>query len=257
MIKNILISFFCIIIITGTITGSFLFLYFAIPSRKAASTIQLPTSVEDNLEIEAEDTEEDEGTSTTYVADVYQSLTLRESPSSNAKEIVGLPPMTHMEIIEYVSGTNYAYLALGTTVTANPVSNYCVLKVYQDLQSNVKVESISEINILDIETREDVDDNILGGWTIRDSGKAGSLGSEEAQSSFEKAMSEVIGVGYNPIQLLASQLVNGTNYIALARGRVAGADDTPELYVIRWYADLQGNSTVNEIKKFDLNYYVD
>ena len=158
---------------------------------------------------------------------------------------------------QVVSGTNYAYLALGTTVTANPVSNYCVLKVYQDLQGNVKVESISEINILDIETREDVDDNILGGWTVRDSGKAGSLGSEEAQSSFEKAMSEVIGVGYNPIQLLASQLVNGTNYIALARGRVAGADDTPELYVIRWYADLQGNSTVNEIKKFDLNYYVD
>ena len=48
------------------------------------------------------------------MADVYQSLTLRESPSSNAKEIVGLPPMTHMEIIEYVSGTNYAYV----TVTA-------------------------------------------------------------------------------------------------------------------------------------------
>ena len=109
MIKNILISILCIVIITGTITGSFLFLYFAIPSRKAASSIELPSYVEDSAEAEAEaDTEE--GTSETYVADVYQSLTLRESPSSNAKEIVGLPPMTHMKILEYVNGTNYAYI---------------------------------------------------------------------------------------------------------------------------------------------------
>lgn len=110
MLKNIIISLFCIIIITGTITGSFLFLYFAIPSKKAASTIDLPDKVEDNLAAEDITGDEEEENSKTYVADVYQSLTLRESPSSNAKEIVGLPPMTHMEIIEYVSGTNYAYV---------------------------------------------------------------------------------------------------------------------------------------------------
>ena len=69
-------------------------------------------------------------------------------------------------------------------------------------------------------------------------------------------MADVVGVIYNPIQLPASQVVNGTNYIALARGRVTGADDVA-LYAVSWYADLQGNSTVNEIKKLDLNYYVD
>ncbi len=69
-------------------------------------------------------------------------------------------------------------------------------------------------------------------------------------------MAEVLGVGYNPIQLLATQVVNGTNYIALVRGKALSVDDTPELYVISWYADLEGNSKVTEIKKFDLNYYV-
>lgn len=109
MLKNIMISVFCIIIIVGTITGSFLFLYFAIPSKKAAATISLPSQVEDNLKAEALTQEEDEN-SRTFVADVYQSLTLRESPSPNAKEIVGLPPMTHMKVIEYITGTNYAYV---------------------------------------------------------------------------------------------------------------------------------------------------
>lgn len=109
MIKKLLLSLLCVIMITGTITGGFLFLYFAIPSRKAAASISLPSHVEDTVKAAKADTEE-ESDSKTYVADVYQSLTLRESPSSNAKEIVGLPPMTHLEIIEYVNGTNYAYV---------------------------------------------------------------------------------------------------------------------------------------------------
>jgi len=113
MIKKILISLLCIFIIVGTITGGFLFLYFAIPSKKAMSSIELPAYVEDEVKQEEASTQE-EKSSTTYIADVYQSLTLREGPSSNAAEICGLPPMTHMEIIEYVSGTNFAYVEVST-----------------------------------------------------------------------------------------------------------------------------------------------
>lgn len=109
MIKQILIALLCFVTITGIITGSFMVLYFAIPSKKAMKSIELPSHVEDTVTAEAETTEET-ADSNTFVADVYQSLTLRESPSANAKEIVGLPPMTHMEILEYVKGTNYAYV---------------------------------------------------------------------------------------------------------------------------------------------------
>ncbi len=109
MIRKILISLLCVTIIVTGITGGFLFLYFAIPSRKAAASIDLPKRVEDERAALEESTEE-EAASDTFVADVYQSLTLRERPDSNAKEIVGLPPLTHMKIIEYVNGTNYAYV---------------------------------------------------------------------------------------------------------------------------------------------------
>ena len=114
MIKKILIPLLCFLIIAGTITGTFLILYFAIPSRKAQASIRLPSHVEDPVQADTSEEEEEEQGSTTYIADVYQSLTLRESPSSGAREIVGLPPMTHMEILSYVSGTNYAYVTVTT-----------------------------------------------------------------------------------------------------------------------------------------------
>ncbi|MBQ6222167.1 MAG: DUF4430 domain-containing protein [Solobacterium sp.] len=158
---------------------------------------------------------------------------------------------------QLVSGTNYAYLARGTTVTAEPVSNFCIIKVYEDLNGNVELTSIADIELGDIKTRQDTDDEILGGWQVKDSGRPGTLGSAEAQASFDKATADLVGVGYNPIQLIAKQIVNGTNYIALVRGRAFGVDDTPELYIIEWYEDLDENSTVTDIKKFDLNYYVE
>lgn len=158
---------------------------------------------------------------------------------------------------QLVSGKNYAYLARGTTVTAEPVSSFCIIKIYENLEGKADLLSIAEINLSDIQTRQDSDEMILGGWEVKDSGRPGSLGSAEVQESFDKAVADLTGVGYNPIQLLARQLVNGNNYIALVRGRSFSVDDAPELYVMSWYEDLSGNSAVTDIRKFDLNYYVE
>ena len=157
---------------------------------------------------------------------------------------------------QLVSGTNYAFLARGTTVTETPVSNFFVVTIYKDLEGNASLKGISEINLSDIHTRADVDEDIVGGWEVRDSGKPGSLGSAEAQASFDNASEKLLGVGYNPIQMLATQLVAGTNYKALARGTVVAPDERPELYVMTWYEDLEGNSQFTDIQKFDLNYYI-
>ena len=157
---------------------------------------------------------------------------------------------------QVVSGTNYAFLARGTVVSNDPVSNFNIVKIYKDLQGEVSLTSIADINIGDIQSSEDASADLLGGWTVTDTGKPGSLGSEQAQASFDKAMEGLVGVGYNPIQLLATQVVSGTNYIALARGKVVAPDTKTELYVVTWYEDLNGNSSITEIKKLDLLYYV-
>ncbi|MBO7698772.1 MAG: hypothetical protein J6S38_07065 [Erysipelotrichaceae bacterium] len=158
---------------------------------------------------------------------------------------------------QVVSGTNYVFLARGTTVTADPESSFYAVTVYQDLQGNTSLSNIGKIDISDIATTEEETGTLLGGWQVTQTGKPGSFGSEEATSSFETAIAELDGVRYNPIQLLATQVVSGVNYKGLAYGNVVGNEDNPSIYVVTWYADLQGNSTITEINKLDLLHYIE
>lgn len=113
MIKKFIVSFLCVIFIAGAVFGGFLFFYFAIPSREAMSSISLPATVEDSEQIESATTETT-SSQNVYVADVHQSLTLRAEPSSDSAEITSLEPMTHLEVIEFVDNTDYAYVKVLT-----------------------------------------------------------------------------------------------------------------------------------------------
>ena len=48
---------------------------------------------------------------------------------------------------QVVAGTNYAFLALGTTVTAEPVTHLYVINVYADLQGNATINNICGIDL--------------------------------------------------------------------------------------------------------------
>lgn len=112
MIKKIIVSFLCAVVIAGMVLAGFCLLYFAIPSREAQSSISLPSTVEDSESQSAESTTEAEtsDSSNVYVADVYQSLTLRSEASSDSDSISSLVPMTHLQVLEFVEGTDYAYV---------------------------------------------------------------------------------------------------------------------------------------------------
>lgn len=155
---------------------------------------------------------------------------------------------------QVVSGLNRAYLAYGSVI--GEPGEWYIVTVYEDLDGNVRPLSFYQINVADVLTTNEDSENLLGGWEVKGTGKAGSLGSAEAQASFDKAIEGLVGVGYNPIQLLGTQVVEGTNYRALALGAVPGNEDHPGLYVITWYEDLAGNSTVTSIEKLDLLTYV-
>ena len=109
MIKKFIVSFLCVVFIAGVIFSGISFLYFAIPSKQAMNSISLPSTVEDSEETESASTGED-----IYVADVHQSLTLRNGPSSDSDEIASLTPMTHLRLIESVEDTDYALVEVQT-----------------------------------------------------------------------------------------------------------------------------------------------
>ena len=89
MFKKLIVSFLCAIVVACTVLGGFALLYFSIPSQKAKASISLPSTVEDS-ENAAESTTEDTDSENknVYVADVYQSLTLRSEASAALMQLL-------------------------------------------------------------------------------------------------------------------------------------------------------------------------
>ena len=87
-----------------------------------------------------------------------------------------------------------------------------------------------------------------GGWTLNDSFAV----SAEAQQAFDKAMEGLVGVNYQPIGLLGTQLVSGTNYSFLCEASVVYPNAQPYYTVVTVYADLQGKAEVRNIVALDI-----
>ncbi|MBR2825076.1 MAG: hypothetical protein IKE51_02255 [Solobacterium sp.] len=169
---------------------------------------------------------------------------------------VGYEPLTVLAT-QVVSGTNYAYLAKGTTITANPGIGYYVVTIYENLSGETEILCIKDLDFVNPIVTEDAPEQLAGGWTVTNYAKPGMLPGEDIESSFVKAQETHVGVALNPIALLGTQVVSGTNYCALCRGATVTPDAITNLYLVTWNQDLQGNSKILEVKRLDINYYVD
>lgn len=193
--------------------------------------------------------------------EIYNNYLSEEETAVFNKGLEGIAGVKYEPVMvlatQLVSGTNYAFLVHGETVTANPEHAYYILSVYEDLNKECEVKAINKLEVPGLEVMNADTENLLGSWKINSGGKAYVFaGEEEVQSSFDAAVKDLDGIVYNPIQLLATQLVSGTNYTALCFGKTTGNEDNPEIYVVTWYKDLQGNSTLSSSEVLNLQYYV-
>lgn len=81
-----------------------------------------------------------------------------------------------------------------------------------------------------------------GGWETN-SGLLSLESNAAAKAAFEKATEGLTGYEYEPIALLGTQLVAGTNYSILVRGSVV-PDAEPAYEIIIVYEDLEGNARI-------------
>ena len=168
---------------------------------------------------------------------------------------VGYTPVTILAT-QVVNGTNHAYLAKGTTVTAEPVDGWYVVVVNENSAGEISLVNIKQIDVADIHTKDNADGAALGGWTATDTGKAGMLAGEDTMIAFEAAAEKLLGVTLNPITVLGTQVVNGTNYAVISRGKTVTENPELSLYITKFHAGTDG--TVDEVENavFDLEYYV-
>ena len=91
-------------------------------------------------------------------------------------------------------------------------------------------------------------ETMLGGWNVTESIEI----TEERKAVFDKALEGLVGVNYEPLAYLGSQVVAGTNHCFLCRATVVYPGATPGLALVYIYQDLEGNATIMTIESFDL-----
>ena len=147
---------------------------------------------------------------------------------------------------QVVAGTNYMFLV-------KDGSSYKVIVVYNDLDNNSKITSTEAFDITKY-VNKDISykgEKVSGGWNVTIPTDEVKLDSE-VQSIFEQATNEMTGISYSPINVLAHQLVSGTNYAVLAYGSLTTAEENNGVYLITLYKDLKGASKIASSAYIDL-----
>ena len=78
--------------------------------------------------------------------------------------------------------------------------------------------------------------------------------SEDVQAVIDKAREQLLGVDYEAIALLASQVVSGVNYKVLAQAKAVSPDAQPRYVVLTLYSALDGHVEVLSVDDVELGY---
>ena len=84
---------------------------------------------------------------------------------------------------------------------------------------------------------------LLGGWELPEDATL----EEETIDAFETASEGLLGVSYEPVALLGTQVVAGTNYCVLCRAKVSAPDATPYFALVYVNTDLEGGAKILNI----------
>lgn len=129
---------------------------------------------------------------------------------------------------------------------------YRMIVVFRDLQGGAELTNKAPFSLTDY-TQSDGEaptEILSGGWYAPDELTALPL-PENAAAALEKAQSEFVGSTVEPMALLGTQVVAGTNYAILCRVTPVVPDAVSSVQVVTVYADLQGNAELTDFCPID------
>lgn len=177
----------------------------------------------------------------------YDSTSLKNNPDAKTAFLKARKAVTDTKIqpiaflgSQIVSGRSYCFLCKLTAVSSDSRPKIALVYIYEDLKGNAKIIGYQTI----------IGKLLPGGFSANE-GKF-KLGNNKAvKKAYKKAMKDNNADGYEPIAYLGDQVVSGSNYMILARGK--GTDGAAKgLYLIIIYADLNGNAEVSRIEPLEL-----
>lgn len=115
-------------------------------------------------------------------------------------------------------------------------------------QDNISVEPIDNVEVQEETPVEPInDESMLGGFVDVEDGTL----TDELKDIFNKALDGFLGATYEPVELVATQVVAGTNYKFLANGTKTTNPITKGSYYVIIYKDLEGNIELKNIETIE------
>ncbi|WP_026663593.1 hypothetical protein [Butyrivibrio proteoclasticus] len=117
------------------------------------------------------------------------------------------------------------------------------------------IEMSTEIDQIDTENTEEKleivlpdEPELLGGWTASESAEV----TDEVRELVRNATDGLLGVEYEPVAYLGSQLVAGSNHCVLCKASVVVPNSKPYYVFMYIYRDLDGNCSILKLEEIKL-----
>lgn len=154
---------------------------------------------------------------------------------------------------QVVAGMNYMILCETTKTTEQPKTSYQMVIVYADLEGNAEITQMKEFDLAaytEGDNTEIVAEKLSGGWEVAEDISSVVI-PQEAKDVFDQAAENLDGNELEPIALLGTQVVAGTNYAFLCFNTLQTEEAINGIQVVTVYADLGGNAEITNICTVD------
>ena len=154
---------------------------------------------------------------------------------------------------QVVAGTNYMILCEAATTTEQPKTSYQMVIVYADLEGKAEITQMKEFDLtayVEGDSTEISAEKLAGGWEPAED-RSSVVIPQEAKDVFDKAVENLDGNELEPMALLGTQVVAGTNYAFLCFSTLQTEETINGIQVVTVYEDLDGNAEIINICTVD------
>lgn len=145
---------------------------------------------------------------------------------------------------QVVAGTNFCILASSAPVVPNAQSKLVAIYLYQPINEKATITDIVDFNLInyleDKKVTKEVKE-LAGGWSIIEGGTFDSM-PEAFEKSSKEAIKKYTSVRLEPLAILGTQVVAGTNYAVVCKGALPSGQ--ANFYVAVLYAGVDGTNEI-------------
>lgn len=154
---------------------------------------------------------------------------------------------------QVVNGTNYMILCKSVTATAEPVTSYKIVVVYNSLKDKASIKSVKDFDVKKYFNKEiNLDNEVLeGGYTVYN--KVTTNIAEEELKIFNTASETLTGATYLPITVLGKQ---DKNYAYLTVGTATVPDAISNISVVT-VTNNDNKIEISKIANIDLKDFAE